>query len=201
MPSFPVGTPYILPMRPWPLYMSHFLLEYPFTIYIPWPGTLTAELPSGLWRHYSQLSSPVRFSSNNKSLYPAAARSQTNCRIVDWAHAGSAIVQSWLGKKKSDCDMTGSFEEGDWIYQTAKGHYKSQRPTGSANAHWNMSVRGPAFAHFARTQTGVRMKSDEKVAVAGPEIGRWHNPNLNMWQQAESRTDKKARAVCRGPRF
>lgn len=168
----------------------------PLTIYISWPSTLTTALPPGSWRHYSSLSSPVRYSSNNISLYPAPACSWTNCRKVDWAHVGSAIVQPWLGKKKKEWlwhywELWG---RGLDLPDCAKGHYKSQRPTGSANAHWNMSERGPASAHFARTQRGVWMESDEKVSVTGPEIGGWPNPNLNMWQQSESGTDRKPRA-------
>lgn len=52
-----------------------------------------------------------------------------------------------------------------------KGHYKSQRSTGSANTQCNMREQGPAAAHFAHSQRGALMKSDEKVAVARPEIG------------------------------
>lgn len=158
----------------------------PLTIYISWPGTLTAALLPGSWSHYSKLSSSVRCSSNNISLHPASAWSRTNCGKVDWANVGlaivqtncgkvdwaivgSAIVQPWLGKKKKEWlwhywELWG---RGLDLPDCAKGHYKSQRPTGSANARWNISEWGLASAHFACTQTGVWMKSDEKVAVMG----------------------------------
>lgn len=92
-------------------------LNTPLPIYISRPDTLTVVLLSGLWRHYSQLSSPVRYSSNNISLYPAPVCNQPNCRYVDWAQASSTIVQSWLGKEKSVC-VSRSFKEGCWNYQT-----------------------------------------------------------------------------------
>lgn len=79
-------------------------------------------------------------------------------------------------EEKSDCDITGSFEGGDWIYQTVQ--------KGITNLS-DLQVL-PATLKYERTRTclctlctfsgGVQMKSDAKVAVAEAEIGCWHNP-------------------------
>lgn len=72
--------------------------------------------------------------------------------------------------------LLGALRKGIGITRLCKKeHYKSQRPTGSANALRYERTTTRLWKHRARSQRGALMKSDEKVAVVGPEIGRWHN--------------------------
>lgn len=104
-------------------------------------------------------------------------------------------------KKRSDCDITGSFEEGDWIYQTVqKGitNLSDLQVLPTRAEIWAIYIYiiwGLASAHFARTQRGVRMKSHEKVAAMGARNRPLSSPQpehvTTGWKQ-----DGKKTASC-----
>lgn len=69
-----------------------------------------------------------------ESVAEQIAGKSTELTLDHWSHNHDSK------KKKRDCDITRSFKESLMeLLDCAKGHYKSLRPTGSANAHWNMS--------------------------------------------------------------
>lgn len=123
----------------------------------------------------------------------------------------SWLSHRWIGdratligkeKKRSDCDITGSFEEWDWIYQTVQKGITNLSDLQVLPTHAEISANEDLPLHTLHVlRRECEWKVMKRLLWWGPEIGRWPNPNLNMWQQAESRTERKPRAVITGPGF